>query len=244
MKLENVFNEILEVEQKVTYIETDETQRVFTAKGDADEIEVFMPDSEKVDVEYAADSIMDLKYRKVIVGVISEEGMLYVPEDAKSLINEYRYSLSVVSKDTHVILDWNTVNGISMMKGDMVLYVHYAEPEDLTASQKRVIGDRLAISVVMLVNGEYVSQLGGHADIYEKTDDKMVYYVDPEGKLTLMESDHSEGITHTEVNHFSIYMYTDNEVSDELPIMWIAIIAIIVALILLLVLIWKRRQIE
>ena len=230
------------MEQKVTYIETDETQRVFTAKGDADEIEVFMPDSEKIDVEYAADSIMDLKYRKVIVGVISEEGMLYVPEDAKSLINDYRYSLSIVNKDVHVILDWNTVNGISMMKGDMVLYVHHAGPEDMTDRQERAVGDRLAISVVMLVNGEYVSQLGGHADIFIDTENTMVYYVDPEGKLTLIDSDHSDGITHTNVNHFSIYMYTDNEVSEELPIVWIVVAIVIVLLIILLIVVWRRRQ--
>ncbi len=242
MKLVNTFNEIIEIEQKVTYIETDGTQRVYTAKGDADYIEVFMPDSAKIDVEYATDSIMDLKYRKVVVGVISEEGVLYAPEDAIMLMNDYRYSLSIVNKDIHVILDWNTVNGLSMMKGDMVLYVHHATPEDLTSAQRRTVGDRLAISVVMLVNGVAVSQLGGLADIYEETENTMVYYVDPDGRPSLIESDHKDGITHTKVNHFSIYMYTDGGVSEELPIIWIALIAIAVALILILVLLWRRKH--
>ena len=242
MKLVNTFNEIIEIEQKVTYIETDGTQRVYTAKGDADYIEVFMPDSEKIDVEYATDSIMGLNYRKVVVGVISKEGVLYAPEDAIMLMNDYRYSLSILNEDIHVILDWNTVNGLSMTKGDVVLYVHHATPEDVTNAQKRTVGDRLAISVTMLVNGKAVSQLGGHADIYVETECTMVYYVDPEGRLTLLESDHSDGITHTTVNHFSIYMYTDTKVSEDLPIMWIVIGVAAALLILLLIIVVRRKK--
>ena len=242
MKLVNTFNEIIEIEQKVTYTETDGTQRVYTAKGDADYIEVFMPDSEKIDVEYATDSIMGLNYRKVVVGVISKEGVLYAPEDAIMLMNDYRYSLSILNEDIHVILDWNTVNGLSMMKGDVVLYVHHATPEDVTNAQKRTVGDRLAISVTMLVNGKAVSQLGGHADIYVETECTMVYYVDPEGRLTLLESDHSDGITHTTVNHFSIYMYTDTKVSEDLPIMWIVVGAAAALLVLLLIIVARRKK--
>lgn len=242
MKLESIYSEIIDIEQKTTYKEVDGTERIFTARGDADSIEVFMPEAEKIDVQYAADSIMDLKYRNVIVGVISEEGMLFVPEDAKQLARDYLYSLSIVNSETHVILDWNTVDGISMMKGDMVLYVHHATPEDLTNAQRRTIGDHLAVSVTMLVNGEYVSQLGGHADIYEKTENTMVYYVDPDGRPSLIESDHEDGITHTSVNHFSIYMYTDEEVSEDFPIIIvIAIIAVVLALIVIFLL-WRRKQ--
>ncbi len=242
MKLESIYSEIIDIEQKTTYKEVDGTERIFTARGDADSIEVFMPEAEKIDVQYAADSIMDLKYRNVIVGVISEEGILFVPEDAKQLARDYLYSLSIVNSETHVILDWNTVDGISMMKGDMVLYVHHATPEDLTDAQRRTVGDRLAVSVTMLVNGEYVSQLGGHADIYEKTENTMVYYVDPDGKASLIESDHEDGITHISVSHFSIYMYTDSEVSEDLPIVWMALIAIVIVLILILVFVWRRKQ--
>jgi len=243
VKLENIYGEIIEIEQKTTYIEVDGTERVFTAKGDGDSIEIFMPEAEKIDIQYATDSIKDLKYRKVIVGIISEEGVLFVPEDAMKLARDYLYSLSIVNGNTHVILDWNTVDGIAMMKGDMVLYVHEATPEDLTNAQKRTIGDRLAISVVMLVDGEYVTQLGGHADIYERTENTMVYYVDPDGKASLIESDHKDGITHISVSHFSIYMYTDSEVSEDLPIIWIALIAIIaIVLVVLLILLVRRRN--
>jgi len=128
------------------------------------------------------------------------------------------------------------------MKGDMVLYVHHATPKDLTNAQRRTIGDHLAVSVTMLVDGEYVSQLGGHADIYEKTENTMVYYVDPDGRPSLIESDHEDGITHTSVNHFSIYMYTDEEVSEDFPIIIvIAIIAVVLALIVIFLL-WRRKQ--
>jgi len=243
VKLESIYSEIIDIEQKTTYKEVDGTERIFTARGDADSIEVFMPEAEKIDVQYAADSIMDLKYRNVIVGVISEEGMLFVPEDAKQLARDYLYSLSIVNGETHVILDWNTVDGISMMKGDMVLYVHHATPKDLTNAQRRTIGDHLAVSVTMLVDGEYVSQLGGHADIYEKTENTMVYYVDPDGRPSLIESNHEDGITHTKINHFSIYMYTDGEVSEGLPIIWIVLLtAIAIVLILILVFVWRRKH--
>ena len=215
---------------------------MFIARGNAESIEVFMPEAEKIDILYATDSIKDLKYRKVIVGVISEEGVLYVPEDAKQLARDYLYSLSIVNGDTHVILDWNTVDGISMMKGDMVLYVHKATPEDLTNAQRRTVGDHLAISVVMLVGGEYVSQLGGHADIYERTENTLVYYVDTDGRSSLIESDHEDGITHTRVSHFSIYMYTDGEISDEFPIILVAIITIATVLVLLIILKIHRKS--
>ncbi|MBR6214527.1 MAG: hypothetical protein IKN41_00645 [Candidatus Methanomethylophilaceae archaeon] len=242
MKLENIYDEIIEIEQKTVYAEVDGTERVFTAKGDADSIEIFMPEAEKIDIQYATDSIKDLKYRKVIVGIVSEEGVLFVPEDAMKLARDYLYSLSIVNGDTHVILDWNTVDGIAMMKGDVALYVHEATPEDLTNAQKRTIGDRLALSVVILVDGEYVTQLGGHADIYERTENTMVYYVDPDGKASLIESDHKDGITHIRVSHFSIYMYTNSEVSEELPIFWMALISIAIVLILILVFVWRRKQ--
>jgi len=241
VKLENIYGEIIEIEQKTVYTEVDGTERVFTAKGDADSIEIFMPEVEKIDVEYAIDSIKDLKYRNVIVGVISEKGILSVPEDSIALINDCRFSLSIMTDDIHVILDWNTVNGLSMMKGDMVLYMHRATPDELTDAQKRTVGDHMAISVTMLVDGEYVTQLGGHADIYVETEETMVYYVDADGKPSLIESDHSDGITHTTVNHFSIYMYTDTKVSEDLPILWI-IVGVAAALLILLLIIVVRRK--
>lgn len=231
------------MDQKVTYREVDQTERVYTAKGDADSIEVFMPDSEKIDIEYATDSIMDLKYRNVTVGVISEEGVLYVPEDAKKLARDYLYSLSIVNNDIHVILDWNTVDGISMMKGDMMLMVHHATPEELTNAQKRTIGDRLAVSVTMTVDGVYVSQLGGKADIAVETEeDVKVYYVDTDGRADPQESTYLNGATHTTVGHFSIYLYTNGEVSSDISIYIIAAAIAILVLVALLVLLAKRRH--
>ena len=240
--LENKFNEIQAVQQKVTYIETDGTERAFEAIGDADRIEVFMPEAEEIDVQYAADSIMDLRYREVIVGVISEEGVLFVPEDAKQLIRDYLYSLSIKNDDIHVILDWDTVNNISKTRGDMTLYVHHAGPDDLNGRQKRTVGDNLAISVRMLLNDEYVSDLGGHADIYVDTEkEENVYYVDEGGNAIMIESEYSDGVTHTNVNHFSIYMYT-NEVPASFDLMLVLVLVGIVLLILLLIIVLKRHK--
>lgn len=241
MKLENIYGEIIEIEQKTVYTEVDGTERVFTAKGDADSIEIFMPEAEKIDVEYAIDCIKDLKYRNVIVGVISEKGILSAPEDAVALINDCRFSLSIMTDGIHVILDWNTVNGLSMMKGNMVLYVHRATPDDLTNAQKRTVGDHMAISVSMLVNGDYVTQLGGHADIYIETEETMVYYVDADGKPSLIESDHSDGIAHFKVNHFSIYMFT-SEAPKALDMTMILIVIALIALILIVLLILLVRH--
>ena len=242
--MENVFKEILWVEQTVTYTDPDGRERIFIASGDEDSIEVFMPDAEKIDVLQATESIMSLKYRDVTLGVISEEGILFVPEDSKLLVREYHYKLSVKNEDIHVILDWNTVDGISRVQGDMLLSVHRALPEELTSDQKRVIKDRLAISVTMTVGGELISQLGGHADIFVKTNDEniKVYYVEENGRTTLMDSSYLEGNTHTNVNHFSVYMYTDDEITDEFPLIWIVLISIAVISILLVLFLIRRKR--
>ena len=239
----NVFNEIIWVEQTVTYIETDGTTRVYAALGNEDSIEVFMPEAEKIDIQYATESIMDLKYRSVTVGVISEEGVLYVPEDAKKLARDYLYSLSIVNNDIHVILDWNTVDGISMMKGDMMLMVHHATPEELTSAQKRTIGDRLAISVTMTVDGVYVTQLGGKADIAVDTEEDVnVYYVDTDGRADPQESTYLDGATHTRVGHFSIYLYTKDEISAGIPVYIIALAIVLLILIVSLILLARKRS--
>ena len=243
MKRESIYSEIIDIEQKTTYKEVDGTERVFTARGDADSIEVFMPEAEKIDVQYAADSIMDLKYRNVTVGVISEEGVLFVPEDAKQLARDYLYSLSIVNNDIHVILDWNTVDGACMIKGDLVLTVRHALPGDMDDSQKRTVGDRLAISVTLQVNGEYVTQLGGKAYIAVKTEEGVnVYHVDTDGRAILIESTYHDGETHTVVNHFSIYMYTGEDISNGCPILWIVLIIAAAIALIALVLFWRKKH--
>ena len=239
----NVFNEIVWVEQTVTYIETDGTTRDFVANGDAESIEIFMPEAEKIDVLYATDSIMDLKYWNVTLGVINDDGVLFVPEDAKQLVRDYHYSMSIKNENVHVILDWNTIDGATRMGGDLLLEVHKAHPEELTSAQKRVMGDNLALSINMLVGGEYVSQLGGTADVSVKTDDAEinVYYLEANGKTTMIESNYIDGDTCTELNHFSIYLYA-KEVKEEIPIMIILAIAAVVILVLIAIYAVIRRS--
>jgi len=239
----NVFNEIVWVEQTVTYIETDGTTRDFVANGDAESIEIFMPEAEKIDVLYATDSIMDLKYWNVTLGVINDDGVLFVPEDAKQLVRDYHYSMSIKNENVHVILDWNTIDGATRMGGDLLLEVHKAHPEELTSAQKRVMGDNLALSINMLVGGEYVSQLGGTADVSVKTDDAEinVYYLEANGKTTMIESNYIDGDTCTELNHFSIYLYA-KEVKEEIPIMIILAIAAVVILALIAIFAVIRRS--
>lgn len=240
---ENIYREILRVEQKVTYTYADGQERVYLAFGDHDAMEVFMPSAERIDVEYATDAILDLKYRDVTLCVISENGVLFVPEDAKQMVKDYLYKLAVKNDEVHVVLDWNTMDGLSRIKGDALLLVHEATPEDLTSAQRRTVGDRLAISITLQVDGEYVSQLGGHADISVKTDDQemQVYYVDTDGRTTLLESDYRDGDTHVSVNHFSVYMYTKDDMSEGFPI-WAIIIVTIAAGLIILLLMWKIKR--
>ncbi len=240
--MENAFGEIQEVDQTVTYIDPDGTQLNYIAHGDRDSIEVIMPHAEVRDVQYATQSIMEFNYREVTVGVVNPEGILFVPEDAKELVRDYRYELSIITDDIHVILDWNTVDGACMIKGDLVLTVRHAQPEDMNNSQKRIVGDRLAISATLQIDGEYVTQLGGKAYIAVKTEEGVnVYYVDTHGRTTLIESAYRDGETHTAVNHFSIYMYTDDKVSEGSSLVWMVLIAIAIVLILILVFVWRRK---
>ena len=116
--LETFGDEIINIEQKVTYIETDGSEHIYSAKGDADTIWVLMPDTERIDVNYAKDSVEDLNYNKVILVVESDDGKLFVPEGSIPLVAEYGYCLSVSNDSMTVVLDRNVVSSLSDKDGD------------------------------------------------------------------------------------------------------------------------------
>ncbi|MBE6524799.1 MAG: hypothetical protein E7Z65_08050 [Thermoplasmata archaeon] len=207
--LETIGDEIISIEQKVTYIEVDGKERVYNAKGDADTIWITMPDTERIDVNYAKDSIEGLNYSKVILVVESNDGNLFVPEESIPLVAEYGYCLSVTNGRMTVVLDKAVVNSLSGLEGDWELSIHQARPAELTEAQKETIGEFYAISLSLTIDRKYISELGGTAsvDVKSNRDDVTVYYVDLEGNKELIDSQYLDGQEHFEVDHFSVYMF-------------------------------------
>ncbi len=207
--LETFGDEIINIEQKVTYIEVDGKEHVYNAKGDADTIWVVMPDTERIDVDYAKDSVEDLNYSKVILVVESDDGKLFVPEGSISLVAEYGYCLSVSNDSMTVVLDKEVVESLSGIEGDWELSIHQARPTELTEAQKETIGEFYAISLTLTIDRKYISELGGTAsvDVKSNRSDVTVYYVDIDGNKELVDSQYLDGQEHFEVDHFSIYMF-------------------------------------
>ena len=218
--LETDDEKVINLEQKVTYIESDGESHEYLAKGEYGVIEIIMPDTQTLDVEYAKDSISDFDYEEVIVGIYSEEGILIIPEETVPLIVEYGYFVSLVNEDMHVILDNDVVKNLEMLSGEVILKIDRADDGDMTEKQQLVVGDNYAIVVLLTVDGEIVHELGGLADITVEPgfDAAYVYYVDEEGNRELIPStyDPETGNIEFEVNHFSMLNTTPRPRNDEL----------------------------
>ena len=249
--LETDDEKVINLEQKVTYIESDGERHEYLAKGEYGVIEIIMPDTQTLDVEYAKDSISDFDYKEVIVGIYSEDGILIIPEETVPLIVEYGYFVSLVNEDMHVILDNDVVKNLEMLTGEVILMIDRADEGDMTEKQQLVVGDNYAIVVLLTVDGEVVHELGGIADITVEPgfDAAYVYYVDEEGNRELIPStyDPETGNIEFEVNHFSIYMITMEEHHDDgEKIWWLPWFILIITLILmyapLVILRWYERD--
>ena len=218
---------------------------MYSATGDRDTIEIMMPNTQEIDVEFAKDSIEGLNYRNVIVGVYSDAGILVIPEETMPLVVEYEYSVSVINGNIHAILDNDVVDNVYSMGGEMRLMIHQATSDDLSKAQMDVIGKYFAVAVSLLVDDKYVSDLGGEAEISVQTDrdDVTVYYVDVEGNLELIDSIYEGGDTIITVNHFSIYMY-ETEGGDTPGVNPIAIMftSVIIMFLPLEILRWREKK--
>ncbi len=90
-----------------------------------------------------------------------------------------------------------------------------ADPADVNDAQKVVVGDNLVLDLQVLVDGvEFTDFETGEVTISlpytlaegETAANLKVYYVDDEGKKTLIESSFVDGILTFKTNHFSLYM--------------------------------------
>ncbi len=205
-------SDIIDLEQRVTYIEKDGTEREYLAKGDRDRIEIVMPDTQRIDVNYAKDSISDYNYSTVIVGVSSDTGTLIIPKTTLELISEYGYGASVSDGEHHVILSKEIIANLNETGGEAVLKIEVATPDKMTREQSFIVGYNYAVSVTLTLNGEAVTQLGGMAEITVEPGFQAahVYYVSPNGALEEIESEYDSetGSVLFSVEHFSIYMIT------------------------------------
>lgn len=176
-----------------------------------------MPDTQRIDVDYARDSIAGDHYEVVIVGVHSDTGILIIPDETVPIIVEYGYWVSVSNGDMHVVLDDDVVRTVyrileegGSIGEEVVLRIEKATEDDLNERQAAVIGDNYAVSVTLTVNGEYVSELGGVAEISLEPgfEAVYVYHVLLSGELEPVDCtyDPETGMVDFAVDHFSIYM--------------------------------------
>jgi LPXTG-motif cell wall-anchored protein len=246
--VENGQGDMISLEQKVTYIEPDGTTHVYNAIGELDTIIIMMPDSQRIDVEFAKDSIEGYRFNTVIVGVESADGALTISEDTMDLVADYGYWIIVAGDGMTVTVDNNVVDTISEKHGDAVLSIRQAIDADLTPAQKRTIGKGFAVNVTLTVDGEYVSDIGGYANISVQTNDPKatVYYVDANGGRELQSSTYSEegGNTSFTVSHFSIYLieYPDDKEPASMTWLYILIGLIVLLLLILIIVLWRRKK--
>ena len=247
-KVEDMYGEMISLEQKVTYIEKDGETRVYTSVGTGDVIEVLMPDAQKLDVEYAKDSLDGVVYNKVIVGVQSDTGVLVIPEETVPLLVDYGYCVSVSNKEMRVVLDEDIVSELSTYEGTVILSIEPADSTNMNPTQARVVADSFAVSILLKVNGETVTELDGDADVtlvpgYVSVD---VFRVNADGSLEHIDSNYDQEtgkLTFT-LQHLSIYMVKAESAPQDNTLLYVGIAAalIIVALIVIAVILLRRRD--
>ncbi len=247
-KVEDSNGNIISLEQKVTYIDPDGEEHIYNSVGEGDTIEVIMPDSQRIDVEYAKDSLEGVEFRRVIVGVNSDDGVLVIPEGVLPIIVDYGYCVSVTNKDMHVVLYEDVVAGLSAPEGEIVLSIEPADSTNMNRTQMRIVGDSYAVSIELKVNGSYVTQLKGDAEVslvpgYLSIS---VNRVSEDGSLEPIEFEYDidTGKLTFQVQHFSIYMVgMEGSETSEPPYMLI-IVALIVAAVLVVAFLLSRRSRE
>lgn len=238
IKVETDKSIVIDIEQRVTYIESDGTTRVYLAKGNYERIEIIMPDTQTLDVNYARDSISDYDYAEVIVGIESVDGVLYMPAETIDLVVIYEYKVSILNDKVHIVLDENIMKNLDRRNEDATLSVHKATDKDMNPSQIETVGDNYAIAVYLTIGGEMIHQLEGYANISIAVNfiAHYVYFVDEEGKTELIPStfDEKENMVNFFTGHLSTFMITQNEPGtdpDSISYLPIAIIAAIIILI-------------
>ena len=246
-KVEGPDGSLVSLEQKVTYIDEEGKSHEYVAIGKGGVVEVIMPDSQRIDVEYARDSLDGVDYERVIVGVKSEDGVLIVPEDTVPLIVNLGYCISVTNEEMHVILYEDVVSSLAASEGDIILSIEPADSSNMNSRQMRAVGDNYAVSILLKLNGVEVTELDGDAEVilvpgYVSVN---VYRVADNGSLELIESDYDQetGRLTFVVQHFSIYMVDAGKKAKTDTVPYV-VAALILALVLIaaLVIISKRRD--
>ena len=248
----------MESEQKdVTYYDTEGDSKEYSVTvtniGDEKEIryrvDAILPDTTVLDVETAKDIIDEYVYEIAVVGTYSEEGMIIIPEQTLPLVAEYGYEISVSTEGQYVLLDSDVVDALAERGGEVILMVHKAKDDELTEEQRRVIGDNYAIELIMTIDGEYVTELHGSAEIIVEPGyaSIAVWYVNDDGEKELIDSsyDPETGRVSFDVGHFSVYMMEMEHQPSEDTKDWtleIVIGAVIVAIVVLLLFLVLRHR--
>ena len=245
-KTEDEEGNLLTLEQKVTYINTSGDSREYSSVGEGGVIEVMMPDSQKIDVEYAKDSLEGINFERVIVGVESDTGVLVIPEESVPLIVDYGFCVSVTNNDMKVILYEEVVSGLSASEGDIELSIEPADSSNMNDVQMRVVGENYAVSILLKVNGDNVTQLDGDAEVslMPGLSAVAVYRVNDNGSREFIESFYNQetGKLTFLVQHFSIYMVEAKAGDSGNMLLYVVIGSVLLIIALAAVVVVKRRD--
>ena len=140
------------------------------------------------------------------------------------------------------------IKNLEEKKGDIRLMVEKATDKDMTAAQKKTVGEQYAISIVLTVNGEIIHTLNGVADITVDVpwENANVFYVREDGSLEKIPSRYNPDAEEVgfSVDHFSIYLIHVDQppVPFHIDAWWVLIIALFLMYFPLMYVRWHERD--
>jgi uncharacterized repeat protein (TIGR02543 family) len=215
---------------KCSYVNADGSSTEVKVSGGKERIDIDVSGTSHDDILDVMDSISDVEADDYLLRTVAREGAIAFDAGSVSLLADLGCQLYMGGDRESVSLDADVISNLVKSNGDVVLSIGEAEKESITDKQKKVIGDRYAIQVNLTDGGQQIHELGGTAGIMSEPGYKAlyVYYVDDNGNTTLIEStyDASTGNVYFDVDHFSTYMFSEEEYippSEDNTVLYIGI---------------------
>ena len=224
-----------ESKELVTEVKADETDGSCTVSNDTVQTAIRQQ-------EIVSDAIGDSRKEKVLTITSATENVsASLEKGSLSDLAENDVNLRVASTQGSMTFGKDVLTSLSE-KDDVTLSFTVAERSDLTESQKETIEiGSTVVSLTAMSNGQSVGrELGGKVTVVVKHTaaegkDAVAYYVDGEGNRTKVAEqyyDAEKGEMTMVLDHFSIYVITDEEPEQAVPYILYGLLAFIVVVCL------------
>jgi len=203
------------VDLEVEIIETDAEGKksVLQIYGDADRVDVLMPDREYETLKEVKSVVEDERISDIVLNFESDDGILDLEANYIIKVSNEGYSISFKSRDLKVDLDEKVMDNLSSKFSDIELSITWIDVRTLPVEQREIIKDNHALSLKIDLGEHTLSELGGKATVRIAVDESYdhVYYVGTEGHVEEIECyyDHDSKMIVYSINHFSIYTITE-----------------------------------